>query len=462
MASAARSARTSEVAGRTDRTVQSEARGATFSLRGRWHAALFLLAVFVPGLWLIAILVRAGLAGAWGDSLDVRTLNRAVALDPANPEWHYNLGTVYLWAEGGKPGAAVQQLRAATRLNPRVAAYWSALAKACYAAGETGCADRAFERAVGLAPAKPRLAWEAGLHYAITRRPEDAMPHLQRLLRLEPWQAFQVFEMLLRAGAEAPFVWRALASSAAPEVRLEFLSFLVSHNAAGAGEKFWAELEGAGTALPQAAATRYVEELLRYRRYHAAAEVWTYLRRTGVVAGNPASNLVYNGGFEQPPLNDGFDWHLQPQTYLNVDIADPHARSGERALRLDFTVPDNADYEPAYQFVSVAPGQAYLLSAWARAEHITSDSGPRLRVEDPQCPACLSLASEGTVGTQGWRRLEAQFTTPLTAEMIRLSLWRPRSRSFPMEISGQFWLDDVSLHPISAGDTQAAARAPQP
>lgn len=434
-------------------------------MRSRWRAVLFLLAMFVPGLWLIATLARAGLAGTWGDSLEVPTLKLAVALDPDNPEWHYNLGTVYLWAEGGNPAAATEELREATRLNPRVAVYWAALAKACYAAGDLGCAGQAFERAARLAPARPRMAWEAGLHYVITRRKADSVPHLQRLLRLEPWQASQVFAMLLRSGADTPFVWRELLSSADPEVRLEYLSFLVSHDASGAAEKFWAEMAGAGTTMPQAAATRYVEELLRHRQYHAAAQVWTYLRQAGIVAGDtsaPAASLVFNGGFEQPSLRNGFDWHLQQQTYLSVDAADPHSRSGRRALRLDFTVPDNSEYEPAYQFVPVAPGQAYLLSAYVRAEHITSDSGPRLRVEDPQCAACLSLASEGTVGTQGWHRVEARFTAPPAAEVIRLCLWRPRSRSFPMEISGQFWLDDVSLRPVSAGETQAAAQAPQP
>ena len=438
----------------------AEAASQPFSLRRRWRAALFLVVVFVPGIWLIVTLARAGLAGTWGDSLEVPTLKRALALDPANPEWHYNLGTAYLWAQGGNPTAAAEELRVATRLNPQIAMYWSALAEACYAAGDAGCADEAFARAARLAPANPRMAWQAGLHYAITRRPAEAVRHLQRLLRLEPWQASPAFAMLLRAGADARFVWRELVSSAAPEVRLEFLSFLLSHATPGLAERFWAEMVEARTALPQAAATRYVEELLRCRRYHAVAEVWAYLRQRGVVAANPGSNLVYNGGFEQPALREGFDWHLQPQTYLSVDTADREAHSGGRALRLDFTVPDNSEYEPAYQFVPVVPGQTYMLSAWTRAEHIASDSGPRLRVEDPQCPACLSIASEGTVGTQGWRRAEAQFTAPASAEVIRLSVWRPRSRSFPMEISGQFWLDDVSLRPIATDETQAAAREP--
>lgn len=431
-----------------------------FSLRGRWRAGFFLLAAFVPGLWLMTLTARAGLAGTWGESWEPRTIERAVALDGGNAQLHFNLGTAYLWAEGGNPEAAVKELRAATRLNPNAATYWSALAKACYAAGEGECSDQAWERAARLSPANPRMAWEAALYYTVSGQPQAAWPHFRRLLRLEPEQAARVFDLLLGAGDTPESIWRELADSAEGSVRLALLSSLVSHAQFPAAERFWGEVAAAPGQLPLTAALRYVEDLLRHGHYRAAGQVWSHLQRTGAVADGGQTGLVYNGGFEQPPLPAGLDWHLPPQKYLAADSASPVAHSGKRALRLEFTVPENAEYEPAYQFVPVMPGESYTLSAWVRSENITSDSGPRLRVEDPQCPACLSLAGAGVVGTQSWQRVALQFAAPPAAEMIRLSLWRPRSRSFPMEISGQFWLDDVNLQPSSAASTVAQAPLP--
>jgi len=406
---------------------------------------------------MLMLVARIGLAAAWGESLRLPALRRAVALDRSNPELHFQLGTAYLWAEGGNPPAAAGELLEATRLNPNVAEYWSALGKACYAAGQERCSDQAFERATGLSPAKPRFAWEAALHYTVTHRPQAAWPHLLRLLRLQPERASQVFDLLLRTGTDPEPVWRQVASAAGPEVSLSYLSFLVAHSRLAAAEKFWGELSSARGGLPLASASSYVEQLLRGGHYRAAAQVWARLQDARAVGGNPAASLLFNGGFERTPLEAGFDWHVQPQTYLTVDFGDPGAHSGARALRLEFTVPDNPDYEPAYQFVPVTPGQTYVLSAQVRSENITSDSGPRLRVQDPQCPACLSLASAGTVGTQAWHAVELEFTAPAAAEVIRVSVWRPRSRSFPMAISGRVWVDDVSLRPLNAFPARSAA-----
>ncbi len=50
---------------------------------------------------------------------------------------------------------------------------------------------------------------------------------------------------------------------------------------------------------------------------------------------------------------------------------------------MEFTVSRNDQYVPLYELVPVAPNQVYLLTAYVRSQDITSDSGPRLQVQDP-------------------------------------------------------------------------------
>ncbi len=154
---------------------------------------------------------------------------------------------------------------------------------------------------------------------------------------------------------------------------------------------------------------------------------------------------MFNGGFEQPPLGAGFDWRSQPSSYVSVDFADASPYEGAHCLRVDFPVGQNDEFEPVYQILPVVPNQAYTLAAYVRSRDITSDSGPRLRVTDPDCPSCLDASTDTTVGSTPWHTVTLRFSAGPQTQAVRVSVWRPRSRVFPMEISGSFWLDAVSV-----------------
>ena len=134
--------------------------------------------------------------------------------------------------------------------------------------------------------------------------------------------------------------------------------------------------------------------------------------------------------------------------YLVVDFASPEAFNGHRCLSIGFTVEQNEEYEPVYQFVSVLPQTTYALDAYARSSDITSDCGPRLRVLDPENPQVLDVSTLGTVGTTGWHEIKALVSTGPKTRIIRLSVWRPRCRDYPMTVTGTFWLDKISFTPI--------------
>ena len=76
---------------------------------------------------------------------------------------------------------------------------------------------------------------------------------------------------------------------------------------------------------------------------------------------------MFNGGFEQPPLDAGFDWRSQPSSYVSVDFADASPYEGAHCLRVDFPVGQNDEFEPVYQILPVVPNQAYTLAAMSAA-----------------------------------------------------------------------------------------------
>jgi hypothetical protein len=180
--------------------------------------------------------------------------------------------------------------------------------------------------------------------------------------------------------------------------------------------------------------------------------VWRDLENLGAVQapGRSPENILFNGSFERDPLHSGFDWRTTPEEYIALDFADRNCSNSKRCLRVDFPVANNAEYEPIYEIVPVEPNRRYELTANARSSEISSDSGPRLRVVDPQCPTCVSAESPASIGTTPWHKIAVNFSTGPKTQQVHVSLWRPRGRSFPMEIQGTFWLASVSLTTVSA------------
>ncbi len=419
----------------------------------RFHAALFLLIIAVPAAALVTETLRIMVAQNLAESSDARTVERALALDPHNPEFHYRLGALYLSEVGAEPADALRCMRRATELNPNHWKYWLGFAQASFIAGDQAAAAQGFERAAQLAPMKLAVGWQTAAYYAATGDRDRMFSHLRRLLELTratPSARDGIFRIAWRATEDPALVWQNLVrASQDAAAESAYVGFLAEMNRLDVAGQYWAEMVSHTAGLSFDAVHPYLERLIDAQQYGQAANVWQDLLRLGVVtppAFETNGNRIFNGSFERPMLNAGFDWRTVGEDYVSIDRTERASRNGHYSLRVEFTAPHNAGDEPVYQFVPVTPNQRYLLTASTRSEEISSDSGPRLRVVDPRCPACLDESTEGTVGTTPWHKVSLAFATGPRTDCVRLSLWRPRSRSFPMEIKGQFWLDDVSLH----------------
>jgi hypothetical protein len=248
-----------------------------------------------------------------------------------------------------------------------------------------------------------------------------------------------------------------LPASDDPRLRLTYVNFLSQNRQIDLAHQYWARTVAKGPRFAVQLAVPYLDRLIELGRGEEAASAWQDLERLGVVT-TPADpererqhNLVFNGDFEQTPLNLGLDWRTRAAPSVLIDTFDPRAIHGARCLRLDFTVSNNDETMPVYQFVPVAPNHGYHLTAYVRSDNVTSDSGPRLRVLDPLCPSYLSALSNTTVGTTPWHQVTLTFSTGPSTHLIHLSVVRLRSRVFPPDITGSFWLDNIRLEPSRSG-----------
>ena len=417
-----------------------------FSLHSRLRRTVLVTGVFASGLLLLAQMTRFSVAKQWISEDEPDLAARAARLDPGNALLQNRLGFLLL-RESSDVASALPHLRRATELNPLVAVYWSDLGSACEIAGMPDCAHGAYEKAASLAPMRPEFIWLLANYNLRAGDSEGALRNFARYLHLEPEERDQVFALLHRGIGDENLVWRSVVrTSGNPLIELSYLEFLERQAPQTATAAFWQELVTEGKPLPLSAALPWVDKLLDNGKYDQARRAWSDLQTSGVLAsGREDNNLVFNGSFRGKLLDGGLDWHLHREPFVETEVAQSGSCRDGNCLHISFSVPHNADSEPAYQIVPVEPERAYLLSAFVRSQDITSDSGPRLRVVDPQCPNCLDAATAPALQTTPWHKMEMTFTTGPKTRAVKLSVWRPRSRVFPMEIGGEFWLDSVSL-----------------
>jgi hypothetical protein len=418
----------------------------------KWFRSLpFLFAIGGVSVFLAAEISRVGEALSFEKAAVGRLL---LALEPNDAQFQHRLWQVQ---KDDSPAQAARHLRRATELSPHSRVYWDDLAAACEAMRDAQCADGAIERLLKLSPMAPNYHELAAESYLRRHRLDDSLAQFRRLLELDSSYARGAWYLLASAANPDEIFQKVLADPIAPAVQVGYVDFLSAQGDNDAAFRIWRRVAANARPFPFASVEPYLERLISLERISEALVVWRNLAELGVIQrpppGGDSDNLSFNGDFEQFPLNGGFDWRwADVLTYLAVDFSAPDAYRGAHCLRIDFAVSQNQEYEPVYQFVPVRPNHTYRLEAYVRSEDITSDTGPCLRVTDTQQPSFRDAVSETTVGTTPWHPVRAYFSTGPKTQAVRISVWRPRGRAFPTEITGSFWLDAVSVESLDLED----------
>jgi hypothetical protein len=82
-----------------------------------------------------------------------------------------------------------------------------------------------------------------------------------------------------------------------------------------------------------------------------------------------------------------------------------------------------------------------------RTEDISTESGPRFQITDPNHDKATFILTENLTGSNPWKQISADFITSPDTHFLAIRLRRTGSRLFENRLSGSVWVADVYLIP---------------
>jgi tetratricopeptide (TPR) repeat protein len=418
---------------------------------GRYRSALLAASILIAALVSFQA-VQLWLANRWIHSEKIHLVERGAALVPSDGSAWDNLGRLRQWSlkNPDLPGA-IAAYRKALRENPLAAGYWMDLAGGYEASGNDSAAADAFAHAQAVYPDSSEVAFNYGNFLLRRQEYSSAFAQLRRAVRGDPsLLPLAIFRAWRASGDANQIIGQLLPATANSYVQA--IDYLVTIHQCDAALAIWSRLMNSKAAVPLTSSFALIDELIREDRSADARRSW----RDAVsnarlpVGYSDDSSVVWNGDFANDLVGGGLGWHWDslPGSYLSFDGAPPQSKG--RALRIDFNGGSNVSLAAPYEYVPVDPGQAYHFQAMMRTDAVTTESGPRFSISDPNHPAVVSAVTENFTGTHGWTPVEVDLTTGAETHFLVVRLVRPPSRLFDNKLGGTVWIASVSLVSVHA------------
>jgi tetratricopeptide (TPR) repeat protein len=418
-----------------------------FPLEDAGRRRILLAVSFIIAVVLIYHASEIWLASHRLDSGKIAVMERGAALLPGDASAWDRLGRMRQWdfVESDLPGA-IEDYQRAIRYDPLSAHYWMDLASAYEASGDDASARSAYLHAKSVYPASAEVAFHYGNFLLREQEFPEAYAELQRAVASDPTLLPLAISRTWRSSEDV----NDLLDNVLPantEAYLQALDFFAYIHQGQAALAVWQRLLRLGKPFPLPRAFPFLEELIAEDRADDARSVW---RTAPAAAGLPHDepgdqNLVWNGGFSQEFANGGLDWRWTPLMGVEIGFDSAGAPNGSRALRLDFNGGSNLAVNGPAQYVPVEPGRNYHFHALMRTEGITTESGMRFQITDPNHDGALNVATENFTGSRPWTPADADLTTGPATHFLLVRLFRNPSRLFENKLEGTVWVADISL-----------------
>lgn len=407
--------------------------------------------ILILGTVVAAILIYQGvrlwLADVLVQSEKPEVIARGVAIEPGNGDSWDRLGRFHQWDfSNPDPSLAASEYLQAIHDDPESAHFQMDLASAYEAEGDEAHARAAWVRAREVYPASAEVEWNYGNFllrqqdysngYALIHRAVQADPSLLPLAVSRTWRSSQDIDALLDQ-----------ALPATPEAFLQALTFFSTIHKADDALEVWRRIVEMKRPIPIAKTFPFFQDLIDQDRSVEARRAWPEAVAAAGLRAEARSDhsLMWNGDFFLDPQNGGLGWRWSNPmgAAMEFDLA-PAGHPG-RAFRIEFEGGTNMDLSEPLQYVPVDPSKSYRLLAWIRTQDITTESGMRFYLSDPNHYGVLNVMTGNMTGSNPWTKAQADFTTGPTTHFVLLCLRRTPSRLFDNRLGGIVWIADFSL-----------------
>jgi hypothetical protein len=162
----------------------------------------------------------------------------------------------------------------------------------------------------------------------------------------------------------------------------------------------------------------------------------------------PRDSVLWDPSFESGLSNVSFAWFFRSLVEgVHTEIDRNEKLSGKQSLRLTFDGKHNPGADIACASGAVTPGTKYLFSGWVKTRNITGDQGVRFHLRSVGNSQIPSAASREIHGTTPWTSIEQDWTAGPGVRQVEVCVSREPSTDPDIHISGDAWVDDVTLVP---------------
>lgn len=428
-----------------------------FPLEGARQKAGLLIAALAIAAILIFQASEVWLADYRIHSKNIELMERGTALLPSDGQAWDLLGHYYQWdfVHSDLPRALADYQRA-VRDDPLSAEYWMDVASASETKGDVAGARQAFGRAQAVYPASGEVDFYYGNFLLRQRDYSSAYDELRRAVTADAKLLPLVISRVWRSNEDVNLLLdRVLPANT--DAYLQALDFFGAAHQADAALEVWQRIRQMGTFVPLPETFPLLDELIRDDRARDARRVWREaLAAAGLPNVEPAhESLIWDGDFQTDFSDGGLGWRWDSPPGTSIDFDPEPGPEASRVVRLDFTGGSNVSLDAPFEYVPVEPNQRYHFHASIRTAEITTESGVRFAIVDPNHAGAVNVASNNLTGTQPWTSTDEDVTTGPQTHFLLVRVVRYPSRLFDNKLDGTAWIADVSLVPADVSGTPA-------